>query len=166
MSALAFQLPSRLEAHEPPAERDAVRMLVAYGDGSLSDASFRELPGALAPGDLVVVNTSATLPAALPAGDLDVHLSTPLPGGAEGLWVVELRRDGARYFGASAGDVLELPGGAHVELLARYLGSRLWVATLWLPAPLHQYLGRHGRPIRYRHVTVEQPLAAYQTVFA
>ena len=92
MSAVAFGLPDRLEAHEPPARRDAVRMLVARGDGSLVHARFPELPVLLEPGDLVVVNTSGTLPASLRAGELDVHLSTPVPGGPAERWVVELRR--------------------------------------------------------------------------
>ncbi len=48
--------------------RDAVRMLVATRhDGRLRHARFDDLPRLLEPGDLVVINTSATLPAALPA---------------------------------------------------------------------------------------------------
>jgi S-adenosylmethionine:tRNA ribosyltransferase-isomerase len=165
VSALAFELPERLEAHEPPAERDAVRVLVAGGDGSLVHARFRELPELLEPGDLVVVNTSGTLPAALRAGDLDVHLSTPLPGGPPDRWVVELRRDGSPFSGAAAGETIELPGSGRAQLLAHYLGRRLWVADLHLPESLLDYLARHGRPIRYRYVRDEQPLAAYQTVY-
>ena len=67
--------------------------------GEISHHAFTELPGLLLPGDLIVVNTSATLPAAVrlagaadragrPAG-LAVHFSTPLP---DGDWLVELRR--------------------------------------------------------------------------
>ena len=166
MSALAFEVPAPLEAYEPPAERDAVRMLVARGDGSLAHAQFRDLPQLLEPGDLVVVNTSATLPAALHAGALDLHLSTPLPGGPPNRWVVELRRDGEPFSGAAAGQTIDLPAGARAELRAPYLGRRLWVADLRLPGPLLDYLGRHGRPIRYRYVRDEYPLAAYQTVYA
>ena len=87
-------------------------MLVAGGDGSLVHARFRDLPELLEPGDLVVVNTSGTLPAALRAGALDVHLSTPLPGGPPNRWVVELRRDGSPFSGAAAGETVELPGEA------------------------------------------------------
>ena len=67
----AFELPERLEAHAPPEARglarDDVRMLVARGDGHLVHARARDLPDFLRAGDLVVINTSATLPAALPA---------------------------------------------------------------------------------------------------
>jgi len=166
VSAVAFTLPERLEAHEPPAQRDDVRMLVARGDSLPTHAHFRELPALLEPGDLVVVNTSATLPAALRAGALDLHLSTPAPSGPANRWVVELRRDGSRYSGASAGDTIDVPGGGRAQLLAPYLGHRLWIADLQLREPLADYLARHGRPIRYRHVTEERPLADYQTVFA
>ena len=177
MSAVAhFDLPERLEAREPPEarglERDAVRMLVtARASEHVRDARVRDLPEVLAAGDLVVINTSATLPAALVATRADgtplaLHVSTALPDSERRL--VELRRDGAPFRGARAGERLGLPGGAGATLVAPYLsGPRLWVADLELGgAPLHDYLARHGRPIRYRHVPRDWPLSAYQTVYA
>jgi S-adenosylmethionine:tRNA ribosyltransferase-isomerase len=175
VSATSFAVPARLEAHEPPEARglarDEVRMLVAgRAPARLEHARVRDLAAVLRPGDLLVVNTSATLPAALPARfadgtALDLHVSTRLPDSARRL--VELRRDGARFPGGRAGDVLALPGGARAVLLAPYLsGSRLWVADLRLPTALEAYLADHGRPIRYRHVAAEWPLASYQTVYA
>lgn len=190
---LAAELRGLREAHEPPEARglarDEVRLLVAErGRGRLRHARFRDLPDFLATGDLLVINTSATLPAELDARGADgepaeLHLSTPLPEVSERgpdaaaaqhvrsgplRWVVELRRDGARFRGSRAGDVFALPGGGRAELLAPYLGSdrRLWVAELRLPEPLLDYLARHGRPIRYRHVRQERPLADYQTAYA
>jgi S-adenosylmethionine:tRNA ribosyltransferase-isomerase len=127
---------------------------------------FRGLPGHLRPGDLLVVNTSATMPAALPAGELTLHLSTPVPNDSE-RWVVELRRHGARHRGASAGDRLALPGGGCAELLASYLSpGRLWIAALDLPAPLHDYLAEHGHPIAYAHHSTPPELDELQTIFA
>src|SRR5207302_10546102 len=89
MSVPAFKLPEALEAHEPPEARglarDGVRLMVATRrDGRLVHASFRDLPRFLAPGDLLVLNTSATMPAALEARRADgarvaLHLSTPSP---------------------------------------------------------------------------------------
>ena len=122
MSVAAFELTPANEASAPPAERDEVRLLVAQRGRPLVHDMFRGLPAHLRAGDLLVVNTSATMPAALSAGDVDVHLSTPLPGDHEGFlrgpppkaaprWVVELRRCGARYRGGRAGDLLPLPGG-------------------------------------------------------
>jgi S-adenosylmethionine:tRNA ribosyltransferase-isomerase len=172
--------PERREAHEPPEvrglRRDEVRMLVAAGgpDGtSLVHARVRDLPSHLRAGDLLVVNTSATLPAALPArradgAELRLHLSTPDAAGDADRWVVELRRDGARFAGGRAGETLELPGGARATLLAPYLtGARLWLAALDTGAlALPDYLAGHGAPIRYAHAGGEWPLADYQTIFA
>ncbi|MGH2997211.1 MAG: S-adenosylmethionine:tRNA ribosyltransferase-isomerase, partial [Gaiellaceae bacterium] len=177
MSAvLALDLPGRLEAHEPPEfrglARDGVRMLVASrGDGRLSHARFRDLPAFLAPGDLLVINTSGTLPAALPAErrdgtPLELHLSTPVPSGGPEKWVVELRRGDAPFREGHEGETLRLPAGASAELLAPYLsGARLWIAELRLPEPLLAYLSNHGHPIRYSYVPERRPLADYQTVF-
>jgi S-adenosylmethionine:tRNA ribosyltransferase-isomerase len=172
----AFELPERLEAHEAPEERglarDDVRMLVARGDGRLVHARARDLPDFVDPGDLVVINTSATLPAALPArradgAELELRLSTPLPGAGDDRWVVELRAGTEPFPGGRAGEALALPGGAHAHLEVAYLaGPRLWAARLELPEPLMAYLARHGAPIRYRYVPEAHPLADYQTAYA
>ena len=174
---IVFELPRDLEAHEPPEARglarDDVRLLVSRPDAPPEHALFRSLPEILDPGDLLVINTSATLPASLdavrPDGSVvELHLSTPLPAG---LWVVELRqpaRPGTLPFRTDVtGECLTLPGGGRAELLARYPRSaRLWVAVLHLPAPVQQYLNTHGRAIRYGHVDHDWPLSAYQTVYA
>jgi len=163
-----------LDAHEPAevhgSDRADVAMLVTTrDDGALVHARFGELHRFLAPGDLLVVNTSATLAAALPGRlgghPIDLHLSTPLP---DGRWVVELRTAERRPLrGEAAGARVELPDDAHAELLAAYAGSaRLHVARLALGMPLHTYLRRHGRPIRYAHVERSRPIDDYQTVFA
>jgi S-adenosylmethionine:tRNA ribosyltransferase-isomerase len=175
-AALAFELPERLEAHEPPEARGLaradVRMLVAPARGALVHARARDLPDFLRPGDLVVINTSATMPAALPArrGDgsaLELRLSTPLPGAPDDRWVIELRNGSERFRNARAGEALDLPDGGRARLEAPYLsGSRLWAARLELPEPLMAYLARHGTPIRYRYVPEARPLVDYQTAYA
>jgi S-adenosylmethionine:tRNA ribosyltransferase-isomerase len=176
----AVELPRRVEAREPPEARglgrDDVAMLVATRHNRrLVDARFRELPNFLAPGDLLVVNASATLPAALDARhgelSLELRLSTPAPDLDDRHWVVELRlpsSDGALPFARPPiGERLDLPDAATAELLAPYAGgSRLCLARLDLGEPLASYLGRHGRPIRYGYVPEAWPLEAYQTVFA
>jgi S-adenosylmethionine:tRNA ribosyltransferase-isomerase len=184
MSALAFELPARLEAHEPPEARglgrDDVRLMVAsVHDGRIVDARFSDLPAFLEPGDLLVVNTSATLPASLPVWRADgtalqLRLSTPArtsPGDA--WWVAELRSaNGATPCrDVHVGDRFELPAGASAEIVApeafAFSGTRrLWVARLDLPEPLDAYLRGHGHPIRYGYVPREWPLASYQNVYA
>jgi S-adenosylmethionine:tRNA ribosyltransferase-isomerase len=155
--------------------RDSVRMMVAHrSDQSLVHSHFSELPRFLNEGDLVVLNTSGTLPAEVdgtgPAGEpLQIHLSTQLPAG---LWTVEVRRDGRVHLDASAGSDIALIGGGRVSLLTPYsagpagVGTRLWVAMIHTPGALPTFLARHGRPIRYGYVQGSYPLSAYQNVYA
>jgi S-adenosylmethionine:tRNA ribosyltransferase-isomerase len=146
-------------------------MVANRGDGSIVHSRFRHLPRFLAPRDLLVLNTSATLPAALPAmradGEaLELRLSTPAPElDAERFWIVELRR-GDDPYRAGVGERLTLPAGASAKLVAPYAAPRLWLARLDLPRGLMEYLAEHGRPIRYRYVRDCWPLAAYQNVYA
>ena len=177
---LDFALDPAHEAHEPPEatgrRRDHGRLLVSHGARTPVDTRFDTLGEILDPGDLVVVNTSATVPAALdgrlPDGEpVAVHLSGALPGA---VWLVEIRRPSRsttlpRRVDASPGTStgVDLLGGGRVHLLAPFDdSSRLWVATLDLPAPVGRYLAHHGHPIRYRHVPRAWPIEAYQTVFA
>ncbi len=177
MSALAFDLPARLEAHEPPEARglprDGVRLLVtSRAEGTLVHSRFSDLPRFLAPGDLIVLNTSATLPAALPAiradgTALELRLSTPAEGrDPDRFWIVELRRGDAPFAGARVGERLALAAGATASILAPYAGVRLWLARLDLPRPVEEYLGEHGHAIRYGHVPRRWPLSAHQNVYA
>jgi S-adenosylmethionine:tRNA ribosyltransferase-isomerase len=184
--SLDFELPPELEAGEPPEARglarDEVRLMVSYrADDRIVHTRFRELPVFLAPGDLLVINTSGTLPAALAATradgtPLELHLSTHLPAD---LWVVELREPHGTatrpFFAAQAGETLRLPGAATATLHVPYRDDhraglqsppRLWIATLQLPERLEAYLARYGFPIRYSYVRKPWPIEAYQTVYA
>jgi S-adenosylmethionine:tRNA ribosyltransferase-isomerase len=165
-----FTLPAELEAHDPPeargVARDGVRMLVSRrSTGQVSHHAFRELPGLLLPGDLVVVNDTGTLPAQVRAGrDRAVHFSTPLPDGA---WLVELRaikdkisRPNGPGFPAQ---VIDLPAGVTLTLERKTTG-RLWRARL--SVAVVPYLLQYGVPIRYSYVSRDWPISAYQTVFS
>ncbi|MEV4881466.1 S-adenosylmethionine:tRNA ribosyltransferase-isomerase [Streptomyces cyaneofuscatus] len=166
------ELSARVPAEQRGAGRDDVRLLVTRGT-AVSHHAFRELPGQLRAGDVLVVNTSATLPAAVNGrvgGDrVVVHFSTR---GEDGRWAVELRAPGASGAtaprpGGPAGAVVRLPGGRELVLeepLGPAVGARLWWARVGRDVP--ELLGRYGRPIRYAYTERDQPLAAYQTVFA
>jgi S-adenosylmethionine:tRNA ribosyltransferase-isomerase len=179
-----FTLPAHLQASQPPEargrRRDDVRLLVSQIDSdSIVHSRFSELPQWLSPGDVLVVNTSGTLNAALAATTVDgsqfeVHLSTKLPGN---FWVVEVRRPGPIASipsrDARAGTTFELEGGARMTLLSPYpldggleTSSRLWLAALQVSDSVLPYLERHGRPIRYSYVPDAWPESAYQTIFA
>ncbi len=170
LASVPFDLRPELEAHEPPeargTTRDDVRLLVSRdAAGELSHHGFAELPDLLLPGDLVVVNNSATLPAAVMASrQLTVHFSTAMP---DGDWLVEMRSGRGQAtvpFGAGVlGQQLELPGGAVLTLTERF-SQRLWRARL--STAVIPYLLRHGQPIRYSYVPKPWPIEAYQTVFA
>jgi S-adenosylmethionine:tRNA ribosyltransferase-isomerase len=175
----AFDLPQQLVA-DSPAEarglaRDEVRMLVARKTTrELVDTTFLRLPTFLEPGDLLIVNTSATVPAAVGTTDgRVVHFSTPLPDAGSDQWVVEPRRrcgagtlpDGDGH----PGDLVALDGGGVLELVRRFPEDgppRLWVAAPHLDRPVLEYLARHGRPIRYGCTQLGWPIEAYQTAFA
>ena len=155
--------------------RDATRLLVARVDG-ISHVLFRDLADQLRPGDLVVVNNSATMAAQADArstrhGVVVVHVATPLD---DGTWVIEVRTapDAARaVLDAARGDRLTL-SGTTLDLLEpypvegsspRHVGNRLWRARV--TGNLIGTLERHGRPIAYGYLDRPYPLAAYQTIF-
>ncbi len=181
-SSLDFELPRKLEAAEPPEARglarDEVRLMVSYRDSNrVVHSRFHDLGNFLEAGDLLIINTSGTMKAALEATrengtPLELHLSTRLPAN---LWVVELRKSvGAStepFREAKAGETIHLPEGASARLHAPYRrssgeASRLWVSTLDLPRPLDEYLDLHGFPIRYGYVEESWPASYYQTVYA
>jgi S-adenosylmethionine:tRNA ribosyltransferase-isomerase len=189
---LRFTLPPGSDAEAPPeargVARDGVRLLVG-GPAGIEHRRFSDLTDVLEPGDLVVLNTSATLPAALDITRGDgapglLHVSGVLGGdrdvdrhadrdGDDGDWVVEVRRTGndGPALDVRPGETLGLPGRTTLTIGDAYPGtgdphSRLWRAT---PAPFVlpvDYLPRHGHPIRYRYVRGRWPLSALQNVYA
>ncbi len=177
-----FEPPADLTAPEPPEyrglRRDGVRLLVATAD-EVRHTRFDHIGEQLAPGDVLVVNTSATVPGQLDgsrAGEpVVVHVANRLPDGTR---VVELRtspRAGDPVLDARAGETIGLPSGGTVELLAAYphegssptgRGSRLWRGRLRLPHRSADYLCRYGRPISYGYLDRSYPIENYQTIFA
>jgi S-adenosylmethionine:tRNA ribosyltransferase-isomerase len=179
MSALAFTLPAGLEATAPPeargVDRDGVRLMVAnQATGRISHARFSDLPDFLSPGDLIVVNVSATLAAAVAGrrrggSPVRVHFATPAPELDERWRVVELRSpDGSRPARGRAGETILLGRtDSELELVAPYAsGSRLLLARLHGDTSVEDLLATQGEPIRYGYVPDPWPLNAYQNVYA
>ncbi|NBM20099.1 S-adenosylmethionine:tRNA ribosyltransferase-isomerase [Streptomyces sp. GC420] len=181
------ELLARVPAELRGSGRDDVRLMVSHGCGGTGVAhhAFRELPALLRAGDVLVVNTSRTLPAAvngrLGGARVVVHFSTR---GEDGRWAVELRvPDGGGSTlpcpGGPAGAVVRLPGDVRLVFEGPLApgADRLWWAR---PAAGEGFdvpggcqgvdvgglLRRYGRPIRYGYTERDQPLSAYQTVFA
>jgi S-adenosylmethionine:tRNA ribosyltransferase-isomerase len=172
MTALTFDLPHSLEASAPPTRRDGVRLLVAAPD-SMRHTQFADLGAYLEPGDLVVVNTSGTLSAAVDGtrsdrSEVTVHFATELD---DGDWVVEIRpRRKARGAATDVrtGEQIELDHGVTLTVVDPHPPgqTRLWRVHVPIDGGVIAYLSRVGRPIRYAYVRGRYPAAAYQTVFA
>lgn len=196
--ATRFVLPDELVARAPVTDhgrrRDDVRMLVAT-PGRITHHHFRDLASVLDPGDLVVVNTSATVPSALVGRRADgrgtvVHVAgpTPTPPGTEGVgpaageasaraaasplghpWVVELRRtDGAGpQLDARPGELIRTRSGARITLRRPHTPgrSRLWHAWIAVDGDVVTHLRRHGHPIAYGYLRRAPAAADHATAF-
>ncbi|WP_062649913.1 S-adenosylmethionine:tRNA ribosyltransferase-isomerase [Streptomyces maremycinicus] len=161
------------EQRRPGGARDDVRLLVSRGT-EVTHHVFRELPGLLRAGDLLVVNTSPTLAAAVDGrvghARVVVHFSTR---GDDGRWGVELRDPDGKgttraRAGGPAGTQVRLAGGVRLALEEPLspASGRLWWARVSPAGAVPGLLREHGRPIRYAYTERDQPLSVYQTVFA
>lgn len=156
--------------------RDEVRLLVA-GPDALRHVLFRDLPTQLIPGDLLVVNDSATIAGQVDAvgprlGRVVLHLASRLD---DGTWVVEIRtapRAARAVLDAQAGDRLWV-GKVGIRLLEPWphqgssptgAGNRLWRARA--VGDLAGLAAHVGRPISYGYLDRTYPLADYQSVFS
>jgi len=177
-----FSSPEDRTATEPPElrglRRDGVRLMVATPAG-IQHTVFRRLADCLRAGDVLVVNTSATVPGQLD-GDRNgsaviVHVANRLPDGSR---VVELRSAPdafAPILDGRVGERINLPAGGLLELIAAYpetgssptsVGNRLWRARVVVPQTLSEYLRDQARPISYGYLNTSFPISAYQTIFA
>ncbi|MBX2799591.1 MAG: S-adenosylmethionine:tRNA ribosyltransferase-isomerase [Myxococcales bacterium] len=149
------------------------RLLVVNGPSRQpwSDHTIDALPELLHPGDLLVVNDAATLPASL-SGTLrglsvELRLTGPIEEGwgilfGAGSWRLPTEHRVAPPH-ASAGDVLSLgDGGEPLRILEvdprhpRRIRVALRPATVWA----------HGRPIQYSYHSRDLALSEVQTPYA
>lgn len=187
LSTIEFSLPPELEASAPPEarglRRDQVRLMVSnYSTDRVEHTRFFHFHKFLNGGDVLVINTSRTRNSALLATRsdgtvLELHLSIHFD---DDLWTVEVRSmDEAgktkHFEDVYPGETLGLPGSASVILQEPYISDcndnakpseTLWLAKLYFPTDIHEYLRRYGFPIRYNYVKERWPLSFYQTVYA
>jgi len=163
-------VPATQTPEERGLARDEVRLLVLHRDtGRTEHVCFHQIADYLSPGDVLVVNTSKTLPASLPASlvetgePLRIHLAQRI---TPTTYVVERR--------TATGSADEKPFETGERLLvgnvvATVIGhfhpnSRLWYVEA--QGDFWQVAETIGTPIRYGYLQSKPGLEAYQTVFA
>ena len=177
---IQFDLPPQLACPLPTEERniarDEVRLLVTSNSGRIEHSSFNQLPVFMQKGDVLVVNTSATMPAALPVSlpgkkEGKLHLSTKL-GNKQ--WLVEIREiEGnktKRWHEGEEGMGFKLPLSGSVILKQKFYNNdqwlNLWIAEFNTAEPMQKYLSAAGLPIQYEKLDRQYPLSYYQTFFS
>ncbi len=169
-SSLDFVRPPLLQATDTPEDRglarDEVRLLVTERRRT-EHRLFRDLPQLLRPGDLLVVNESATLPASLPArgpaGEFRLNLSTRY---GPRIWLAEPRWSVGRPgpVPLTPSDRIEA-GGVPLHPILAFPGiDRLWFFRA--DGDLTLAMRRSGSPIRYGYLARPHELGDYQTIFA
>ncbi len=170
-SELIFERPLDLQATQPAevrgVSRDQARLMVSSERGH-AHTRFTELAHFLRPGDLVVVNDSATLPASLPAqhSDFGAFVVSMATDFGNGTWLLEPRWSTSQPgpLPITAGMAITI-GDLPTRLIAQYPGlPRLWFAQV--DGDVRAAMNRVGSPIRYGYMQESQALSTYQTVFA
>jgi S-adenosylmethionine:tRNA ribosyltransferase-isomerase len=174
----AFALPAELAAREPPERRGVARdqvrlMVIDRRTGGVEHTRFDRLGDYLRAGDLLVFNSSRTLPAVLDGcatgggPRVEVRLAERLP---DDTWLALLvcRRGDPFGCGLRAGMRIAFGRG----LSATVHGRDAHIPRLWrlrfarTGGELIDLLYRLGRPVCYEYVSRPWALDYYQTVYA
>ena len=170
LSDFDFDLPENLIAQHPAAQRSASRLL----DGSqtpLVDRIFRELPGLLNPGDLLVFNDTKVIKARIygekaSGGKLELLIERVLPNHevVAHMKVSKKPLPGAKLYMAGGSR-----GGFEAVLLGRWPDANGHLFHLRLSDEPHKLMEKHGHvplPPYITHEDTEEDVQRYQTVFA
>jgi S-adenosylmethionine:tRNA ribosyltransferase-isomerase len=164
LSDFDYHLPEELIAQEPPAERDAARMLVVHrSENRIEDRHFREFPTFLRDGDCLVLNDSRVLPSRLFSGKSEVLLLEPITEDAR-QWRALVRpgrklQPGVTIHFDERFSAEIIARGERGERTVRFLGDEDVYAAIDRLGhmPLPPYIKRKDRP---------EDRERYQTVFA
>lgn len=177
---IQFELPGQLSCAKPTElrniSRDEVRLLVTTGNGDVGHSYFRRFTDYLVAGDVLVVNTSATQPAAFPVKLPNnrkgmVHFSTQIN---DCEWLVEVREIiGNRVVRWKEGEenmVFQIPSKATIKLKRKFYADRkllhLWVVEFNSGMDFQSYMNKYGQAIKYEDLEKSYPLDYYQTFFS
>ena len=158
-----YHAPEELIAQQPLEDRGASRLLRLPAVGAYEDRQFADLPELLNPGDLIVVNDTAVLPARLfgrkeSGAAVEMLLERALDGNRA---LAQLRANRS----PRAGGRLRFEGGAQ----ARVEGRQGAFFVLEFDRGLEAHLKRHGHvplPPYIRRPDRPADQSDYQTVFA
>ena len=170
--------PEQAFAEGERASRDTRLLVIDPAAERWADARFADLPALLAPGDLVVVNDAATLPASLPGriGDAAVelrlveapsHRPTYAVVMGAGDWRTRTEHRPAPP-PTPPGTEIELAGGLVALVVSASPISKRLVLVEWSLSgdALWRALYAAGRPIQYAHVAQPYALWDVQTPYA
>ncbi|MEF7617601.1 tRNA preQ1(34) S-adenosylmethionine ribosyltransferase-isomerase QueA [Aquincola sp. MAHUQ-54] len=165
LSDFDFELPPELVAQHPAAQRSASRLLDGTGVAPV-DRVFRDLPGLLQPGDLLVFNDTAVIKARLlgvkdTGGAVEALVERVLPGHEV---LAHLRASKS----PKAGTRVRFADAFDADVLGRG-GPDNSLFHLRLPAEPLALLAAHGHvplPPYITHADDAQDEQRYQTVFA
>jgi S-adenosylmethionine:tRNA ribosyltransferase-isomerase len=177
-----FSAPQDRTATEPSElrglRRDAVRLMIATPAG-VRHGVFYRLAEYLRAGDVLVVNTSATVPGQLTGerkgAPVIVHVANRLPDGTRAVELRSAPNAATPILDGRVGERIGLPSGGVVQLIAPYPesgssptghGNRLWRAQISVPGALSDYLREQALPISYGYLNGSFPISAYQTIFS
>jgi S-adenosylmethionine:tRNA ribosyltransferase-isomerase len=164
------ELRAALPAELRGLRRDGARLCVVERDsGRITHTTVARLGDHLRPRDLLVVNSSRTLPAALTVLRESGEQVQLRPGALRaGEWDALAVETGAphRNVGLRRGEVLAARSGLRLRVLAeRSDAPLLWRMAIVDGDPIETLL-REGEPIRYSYVPEPVPPEHYQTVYA
>ena len=179
-SPFTFALPPELNAKEPPERRgirrDQVRLLVIdRATGRVEHSHFDKIDDYVRENDLLVFNSSRTLPASLRGCDcsaahgpcMEVRLAERLPDDS---WLALLLCEQGDPFGCGLRPEMqiEFAEGLSATVLERDASiPRLWKLRFSTSGTqLVDLIYRLGKPIRYEYVSAPWDLDYYQTVYA
>jgi S-adenosylmethionine:tRNA ribosyltransferase-isomerase len=175
-----FVLPPELSAKEPPERRgiprDQVKLLVIdRATGEIEHSRFDKIDNYLRQNDLLVFNSSRTLPASMRGCDcsrkhgpcMEVRLAERLPDDS---WLALLLCEKGDPFGCGLQPNMQIQFAE--QLNATVLERDTRIPRLWKlrfsisGAQLVDLIYRLGKPIRYEYVSAPWDLDYYQTVYA
>jgi S-adenosylmethionine:tRNA ribosyltransferase-isomerase len=175
-----FVLPPELSAKEPPERRgirrDQVRLMVIdRRTGRIEHTRFDKIANYLRAGDLLVFNSSRTLPASMRGCEcsqshgpcMEVRLAERLPDDS---WLALLLCEQGDPFGCGLRPEMQIRFSE--ELSATVIDRDQRIPRLWRMrfsksgTELVDLIYRLGKPIRYEYVSAPWDLDYYQTVYA